>query len=384
MGKQNNPPKKFWDFRAAAEEGVGELVLYGPVSDTTWWGDEITPKQFAEDLAALGDIHTLNVYVNSYGGDVFAAHAIRSQLKRHQATVIAHIDGVAASAMTVILTGADKVIAPRNAMYLVHHPLNVLWGYYNAADMRAMAEDLDRVAESIIAAYEEKTGLDHDTISELMDNEEWMTAEEAKEWGFIDEVEETKAVAASLTGDIFNIGGLKMDISRFSNFPRERFDAKANRVKPITQNRAKVIDQKPVENIKQNSQEGDDESMDIKTVDELRQAFPDLVNQVENAATTAERNRIKGIEDISKNISADLVNKAKFEEPVDAKELAFKALQNNAALGKNYLDDAEKDAGESGSNDIKPDPEGETKDEVKVNSWKNAFATGAKAKRRDK
>ena len=78
-----NKAKKFWNFKAM-DDKTGELTLYGEISDVTWWGDEITPKQFKEDLDALGDIDTLNVYINSPGGDVFAGQTIYSMLKRHK------------------------------------------------------------------------------------------------------------------------------------------------------------------------------------------------------------------------------------------------------------------------------------------------------------
>src|SRR5690554_4888276 len=102
--------KKFWRFKnATGDDGVGELYLYGEISDTTWWGDEVTPKQFITDLKSLGDIRTLNVYINSYGGDVFAGHAIHSQLKRHKATINVYIDGVAASAASIIAMAGDTI-----------------------------------------------------------------------------------------------------------------------------------------------------------------------------------------------------------------------------------------------------------------------------------
>src|SRR5690606_26641117 len=95
--------RKFWQFRAAADDPkVGELLLYGEISDFTWWGDEVTPRQFREDLEALGDIDELRVYINSPGGDVFAGQAILSTLKRHKARKVVYIDGLAASAASVV------------------------------------------------------------------------------------------------------------------------------------------------------------------------------------------------------------------------------------------------------------------------------------------
>lgn len=107
MGKPSSKttPKttnnKFWKFCNLADSQKAELFLYGDISETSWWGDEVTPKQFADDLAALGDVTEITVYINSGGGDVFAAQAIGNQLERNAATVTAHIDGLCASAATI-------------------------------------------------------------------------------------------------------------------------------------------------------------------------------------------------------------------------------------------------------------------------------------------
>jgi len=207
--------KKFWKFNAKENSDEGELLLYGDISDSTWWGDEITPKNFKEELDSLGDIKTLNVYINSGGGDVFAGQAIYSMLKRHSATVNVYVDGLAASIASIIAMAGDSVKMPKNAMLMVHNPWS--FGMGNANDFRKLADDLDKVRESMISVYEDKTGMEKESIVELMDAETWMTAEEAVEFGFADEIEEEKQVAASLNNRIFAINGLKVDITRYKN-----------------------------------------------------------------------------------------------------------------------------------------------------------------------
>lgn len=218
--------KKFWQFKAKADDpSVGELMLYGDISSyEPWWGDTVTPKQFKEDLDALGDITELNIYINSGGGDVFAGQAIRSMLKRHSTYKTGYVDGLAASIASVILTACDKVIMPLNAMQMIHKAWTFAMG--NADDMRKMADDMDKIDESIIAAYQEKTGLDKEKIVEMMKAETWMTAEEAVEYGFADEIENAKEVAASLRNGKLIMNGQEMDLSRFVNAPKF----------PITQN----------------------------------------------------------------------------------------------------------------------------------------------------
>ena len=94
---------KFWEFRNQANSQSAELLLYGDISQSSWWGDEVTPKQFSDDLAGLGDVSEITVRINSSGGDVFAADAIGNQLEQHPAAVTAKIDGLCASAATILL-----------------------------------------------------------------------------------------------------------------------------------------------------------------------------------------------------------------------------------------------------------------------------------------
>lgn len=197
MRKPNN--KKFWNFKAL-DEKMGELTLYGEISDISWWGDEVTPKQFKEDLDALGDIDVLNVYINSPGGDVFAGQTIHSILKRHQAKVNVYVDGLAASIASVIAIAGDTVTMPRNAMMMIHNPWTIAIG--NAEEFRKLADDLDKIGESLIEAYLSKVNVERDKLIELMNAETWLTAEECKDYGFCDEIEEAKQVAACVNREL--------------------------------------------------------------------------------------------------------------------------------------------------------------------------------------
>lgn len=213
-------PNKFWSFKAAGPKS-GDLMLYGIISSESWFGDEVTPMQFKSELDALGDIDTLNVYLNSDGGDVFAGQAIHSMLKRHKAQVVVTIDGLAASIASVIAMAGDVVIMPRNAMLMIHNPWTIAMG--DSAEFRKTADTLDQVRESLVAAYEGKTGLERDTIIAMLDAETWLTAEEAVKQGFADRIEDGKAVAASMSGAGLIINGLSMDLSRFRHPPKLAF-----------------------------------------------------------------------------------------------------------------------------------------------------------------
>lgn len=135
-------------------------------------------------------------------------------LKRHKAHVNVYIDGLAASIASVVAMAGDKVIMPKNAMMMIHNPWTIAIG--NAEDFRKLADDLDQIRESIVEAYKRKTILDEDEIKELMDDETWLTAEECKEYGFADELEEEKEIAASINTNMLN---------KYKNTPKEIFES---------------------------------------------------------------------------------------------------------------------------------------------------------------
>lgn len=204
-----NKVKKFWNFKAL-DEKTGELTLYGEISDVTWWGDEITPKQFKEDLDALGDIDTLNIYINSPGGDVFAGQAIYSMLNRHKAFKNVYIDGLAASIASLVAMAGDKIIMPANAMMMIHSPWTFAIG--NAQDFRKLADDMDKIRDSMIVAYESRSALTAEEITEIMDAETWLSAEDCLGYGLADEIEEAKQVAACVDEKYF---------ARYVNVPKD-------------------------------------------------------------------------------------------------------------------------------------------------------------------
>lgn len=198
MGK-----RKFWNMVKNESDNAGEITLYGEIADSTWWGDEVTPKDFKSDLDALGDVGQLNVFINSPGGDVFAGQAIYSMLNRHQANVTVYIDGYAASAASLVAMAGDKVVIPENAMLMIHNAWTIAAG--NANDFRKLADDMDKINQSIRSAYLGKAkDMDEQTLIGLMDAETWLTAQEAVDYGLADEIEQAKNYAASLKGRLFN------------------------------------------------------------------------------------------------------------------------------------------------------------------------------------
>ena len=184
---------RFWAFKAAGGK-KGELYLYGEISDVSWFGDEVTPAQFQKDLSALGDIDTLDVFINSPGGDVFAGITIYNMLKRHKAAKTIHVDGLAASSASIVAMAGDRVVMPRAATMMIHNAWALAVG--NKARMRAMAEELERIDGQLAGIYADRTGKDAATVAAWMETERWMSGEEALADGFADEIEEGKAIAA--------------------------------------------------------------------------------------------------------------------------------------------------------------------------------------------
>lgn len=180
--------RKFWNWiKNEDDKGNGPvtertLFLNGEISDETWFGDEVTPKLFKDELfSGEGNI---SIWINSPGGDVFAAAQIYNMLMDYKGDVTVKIDGIAASAASVIAMAGTKVLMSPVAMMMIHNPATVAIG--DSAEMKKAIEMLDEIKESIINAYELKTGLSRARISHLMDAESWFNAKKAVELGFAD------------------------------------------------------------------------------------------------------------------------------------------------------------------------------------------------------
>ena len=173
---------KFWTWVRNEDTGASELIFNGPISEDTWFGDEITPAMFRNELSKVsGD---LTVWLNSPGGDVFAASQIYTMLRSHKGKVTVKIDGIAASAASVVAMAGDETLIAPTGMLMIHNPSTVAFG--NKEAMQKAIELLDEVKESIINAYEEKSGLSRSKIARMMDEETWLNAKKAQSLGLVD------------------------------------------------------------------------------------------------------------------------------------------------------------------------------------------------------
>lgn len=184
--------KKFWNWKnrivlnqeTNLEQVERVLFLNGTIAEDSWFDDDVTPQLFKEELVSgSGDI---TVWINSPGGDCVAAAQIYNMLREYEGNVTVKIDGIAASAASVIAMAGDKVLMSPVSMMMIHNPMTVAFG--DSGEMQKAIDMLKSVKDSIINAYEIKTGLSRTKLAHLMDAETWMDAGKAVELGFADEI----------------------------------------------------------------------------------------------------------------------------------------------------------------------------------------------------
>lgn len=179
-----------YEIKNSAESDALDIYIYSDISNS-WWDDEaMGADKFRKELEKNKNASQINLFINSMGGSVSEGVAIYNQIKRHKAHVTAYIDGFACSIASVIPMAADEVIMGENTMFMIHNPWTIAMG--NANDLRKTAEDLDKVRDGcIIPAYKAKCGdrISDEELTELLDNETYITAKEALEYGFCDKID---------------------------------------------------------------------------------------------------------------------------------------------------------------------------------------------------
>ena len=344
-----------------------ELNMYGEVVSERprdWDGNPVQDGYIvaSELLADLDELRTksnITIHINSVGGDLYAGVAIYNRLKELPANITTINDGLAASAASLIFQAGDtrKVNAGSNLM--VHQAMGFLFGYYQLPDLQQVSRQLRAANNTAIAIYAEASGRDKDAIKRMVDAETWLTGQEAVDAGLADEViGDEEDIAMSLSGDGKHIivNGVQLSTHGMHNLPAGLPVMPANL---IQSNAEKSADDK-------NFLEGGN-PMEIKNIEELKAAYPDLMEQARAEAfdagkadgVAAERERLQGIESIENSIQdKDLIHDAKYgDAPLNAEQLAFKALQKQSALGVTMLQDLKQDTEDSGVNGVVANPE---------------------------
>lgn len=195
--------KKFWSWRNQAEgESQSERVLelYGQIASESWFDDDVTPEMFRSEL--FSGTGRVVIWINSPGGDCIAASQIYSMLMDYKDDVIVKIDGIAASAASVIAMAGTKVLMAPTALMMIHNPATGAFGDHS--DMQQAIEMLNEVKESIINAYEIRTGISRSKLSHMMDDTTWMNARKAIELGFADEILTDEKLAVDIPAYAFS------------------------------------------------------------------------------------------------------------------------------------------------------------------------------------
>ena len=334
--------KTIWNI-VKNDDKNAELMLYGDIAES-FWGDTISAKEVTEYLADL-DVENINVYINSNGGVVDTAIAINNALRRHKAKVTVNIDGIAASAATLITCAGDTVKMPKNALFMIHNPLTIAMG--DSEEMRKQADVLEKYKNSIMETYLQKVNIDKEKLSELMDNESWLSAEEALKYGFIDEIIENADIQVVENKVISN--NMVFNMAEFKNFNVDK-------------------------NIKNNGK-----GSEKMTREEIKNQYPDIyaeiISEGKEIGIKEERTRIQEIENLGYN--HEVVNKAKFEEPKNARDLALEIVSLMKHENQNKLNRIQ-DEGKPLNNMPKGNDDGVNDEQKAANKILAFFKKGGK------
>ena len=334
-----------------------EVNLYGEVVEhvpTDWWTGEKVDGLFIEEAAFLDELDyyktadEITFRINSIGGDVNAGKAIFNRIRSLDAKTVTIVDGIAASAASIIAQAGDERKMMTGSQIMIHGASTLMIGYYNVKDLGDVTKALDSINHSIAEIYADTTGTDAAEALRMMGRETWMTAEEAVNNGFADEVITGKEPEVDMVEDDDNSivvngiyhkfrGALMPKMNVTGMYTRAQLNQIVNGGKPST-----------IEPVN-----ADEKEVNDMNLQELKEAYPELVNQIEEEATAAactntdnavkealeaDRARMRDIDSIAAQIGdPELVHKAKYEEPMSAADLALKAMQAQAALGEAYM-----------------------------------------------
>ena len=207
MYRQINARERLAKFKTQKPNAKeNEVLIYGPIVDIAFWEDEVTTKSIMDQLDKMQDMPEISVRINSPGGIAFEGLAIHNALKRHPAKIEVHIDALAASAATIIAMAGDSIKIAENASMMIHEPWSFVLGSID--DLLKEAEVLETIIVQMAKTYGAKSGKDEEILRQIMKDETWYTAEQAKENGFADEIINLKEMPKS-----------KADLSVYKNVP---------------------------------------------------------------------------------------------------------------------------------------------------------------------
>ena len=344
---------------ATIEGNKAEITLYGEIVEqrpTDFWGEPIEGEfilgsEFLEDLKKVEHCSEITIRMNSKGGDAGTSIMIHNRLRDlagNGTKLVCIVDAMAMSGGSLIMCACDTVKVNPSSLIMIHKCWSLLFGGYNADELRSMAKASDAYDEAQAAIYERKTGLGKTQILHMMSDTTYMSGKEAVEKGFADEVldEEPLKLAASADGRTIYVGQRAVHLAPGMFAPDFIPTVEAGAV--------------PVEtNTNANENEGGKPM--ANTIEELRAESPDLLAQAESAASAsavqAERTRLQEIDAVAGLFSAEMVTDAKYgENACSAQELAYRAAKAAAANGQQFLNNMAADAQASGAAEVPAAP----------------------------
>lgn len=366
---------KFWQIRNAAGPDEAELLVYGEIG-TGYWSD-VNAKAFVRDLKAI-KAKRIRVRINSVGGDLFGGLGMYNALREHSAEVVSVVEGLAASAASLVALAGDRIVMRRGTMLMIHAPAAAVTG--DAPKLRAAADVLDKARDSIVSIYEKRTGKPFDELRALVDSETWMTAAEAVAHGFADSVDEEAPATVLAARE-----GLLVAASLA--FPVETVPAGVALVASLAATQDSAADEPPEEPAAEPDPAATEPPEDpeatepvpppgaltaesvvatVRTalgvaaaplaaalladggalaVQALEATAPAIVAALRASGATAERARLAAIDDLELIGHDALVAGAKYgPKPLEAEALALQVVQAERGQRAQYLADRAKDA----------------------------------------
>ena len=364
-GPQPATARKCWNMITDAGSDSAEITLYGDVCSqqpTDWWtgealpGNFITPEGFIDDLALIKDKAEIVVKINSGGGDLYTGIAIHNALKGLKGHKTVIVEGLAASAASVIACAGDDVQVHPGSIIMIHGAAVGVVDYMTAEDVKKIGKNLEAANNAIAQIYHEKTGLEVETLRSMMKSETWMVGQDAVDKKFANTLLSDAGPSMSLTADkkILLVAGVRHDLKGFHNIPGNI---------PVEQDAPAP---KAVANNKKPPVSGEGEN--TMTEKELRAQFPDIVAAIEKAAAETartdavkqERARLQSIEEIESQIGdKTLIAAAKYgESACSAEQLALRAMQAQSKLGASHIKGLKADGEASGVKNVAGTPNG--------------------------
>lgn len=337
--------KRWWEVKNISEE-VGEIKVFGDIDTFGWWGDAVTFKDFDDKLRELKNVKKINLRINSYGGVVSEAVSMYNSLKRfakdNGIETITYIEGMAASAATIVALASDKVYMGTGTRFMIHNPSLGIRG--NAEELKRAAQHLEDIKEDIISIYSTKSSLDREKISEYMDNEKYFSVQEAIANGFVDS--ESDLDENTLQNNVKNLG---MEV--FNKFFPELATTTVNVAK---------IENKIIEG---------GEEMSLKNVQDFKNQFPSLAkdyeaeikNQIEGEVKNkseesikSERERMQALDKIKtvNEKQREMIAKAKYETGATADQVIVEMYKTGAFEANAMIEAGKKEQKEKGNENI--------------------------------